>query len=142
MKPDITRLTYQPTKHFSRTVQQQGRVPLDADLNEQVDIQAHYDRADANDVIGPVGVPEDYKNGQSFLVDPIAGTADFRVWGGRMWVDGILCELEDGTVPVSAIPAATSVQLATATLDGLALRPGEWIELSAPKVAAKLFRVQ
>ena len=56
MKADITRRSFRADKHYSRTVQQQGRVPLDADWNEQLEIQAHRDTAEANDVIGAVGV--------------------------------------------------------------------------------------
>ena len=41
MKGDFTRLTFAPAKHYSSVRQQQGRVQLDADWNEQVDIQNH-----------------------------------------------------------------------------------------------------
>src|SRR5258708_40044698 len=43
--------------NFSRLLWQQGRVILDADLNEQVDILLHYLRSLAHDLIGPQGGP-------------------------------------------------------------------------------------
>ena len=41
MKSDISRNTFDPAKHFSRVIMQQGRVQLDADWNEQADILLH-----------------------------------------------------------------------------------------------------
>ena len=38
MKGDFTRDTFDPTRHFSRVLMQQGRVQLDADWNEQTAI--------------------------------------------------------------------------------------------------------
>ena len=43
--------------HFSRLLWQQGRVILDADLNEQIDILLHSLRSLAGDLIGPQGGP-------------------------------------------------------------------------------------
>lgn len=57
MKGDFTRLTFQPANHFSAVRQQQGRVQVDADWNEQVDIQAHRDRVTTRDVVGAYGIP-------------------------------------------------------------------------------------
>jgi photosystem II stability/assembly factor-like uncharacterized protein len=59
MKGDFTRTTFRPEKHYSGVRLQQGRVQLDADFNEQVDIEAHRDRMTAHDVIGPHGVPDE-----------------------------------------------------------------------------------
>ena len=38
MRGDFSRDTFDPVKHFSRVLQQQGRVQLDADWNEQTAI--------------------------------------------------------------------------------------------------------
>ena len=59
MKGDFSRQTFSPEKHYSGVRLQQGRAHLDADWNEQVDIEAHRDAATARDVIGPVGSPFD-----------------------------------------------------------------------------------
>jgi hypothetical protein len=57
MKNDITRNTFDPVKHFSRVLMQQGRVQLDADWNEQASILLRYLRLLAADVIGAAGGP-------------------------------------------------------------------------------------
>ena len=48
MKADFTRLTFKPEKHYSSVRMQQGRVQLDADWNEQADIQAYLERTEAS----------------------------------------------------------------------------------------------
>src|SRR5262245_57193985 len=57
MKGDFTRNTFDPAKHYSRVLLQQGRVALDADWNEQSAITLHFLRALARDLIGPHGGP-------------------------------------------------------------------------------------
>jgi len=54
MKGDFTRDTFNPAKHFSRVLLQQGRVALDADHNEQNAILLHYLRTLARDLIAPM----------------------------------------------------------------------------------------
>jgi len=146
MGSDISRSTFDPNKHYSSVRQQQGRVSLDADWNEQVDIASHLAATEAGDVIGPSGAPK-YNAGfgiqapgawapsTSFAVGAriidsnghlevatSAGTSgatapawptsagasvsdgssglkwqlganDLVISAGRMYVDGILCEL-------------------------------------------------
>ncbi len=57
MKADLTRNTFDPFKHFTRVLLQQGRVQLDADWNEQTSILLKYLQALATDLIGPAGGP-------------------------------------------------------------------------------------
>ncbi|MEO0249774.1 MAG: DUF6519 domain-containing protein, partial [candidate division WOR-3 bacterium] len=59
MKGDFTRFTHDPKKHYTGVLKQQGRVDLDADWNEQVEIQDHLERTANRDVIGLCGVPEE-----------------------------------------------------------------------------------
>ena len=59
MKGDFTRDTFDPRKHFSRVLMQQGRVQLDADWNEQTAILLHYLRTLATDMLGPHAGPQD-----------------------------------------------------------------------------------
>lgn len=65
MKADISRTTFRRNLHYSGVRLQQGRVQVDADFNEQVDIGAHRDRETTRDVVGPDGAP---KVGGGFLV--------------------------------------------------------------------------
>ena len=51
MKGDYSTLRRWPTKHYSSVRMQQGRVQLDADWNDQVEIQNHLSRTEAADVI-------------------------------------------------------------------------------------------
>ena len=71
MKADFTRDTFNPLKHFSRVLMQQGRVQLDADWNEQTAILLHYLRSLGADLIGPHGGPADVEdaNGQPLEVN-------------------------------------------------------------------------
>jgi photosystem II stability/assembly factor-like uncharacterized protein len=57
MKGDFTRNTFRPERRYSGVRLQQGRVQVDADFNEQVDIGAHLDRTTTRDAIGRRGAP-------------------------------------------------------------------------------------
>jgi hypothetical protein len=88
MKSDISRDTFDPAKHFSRVLMQQGRVTLDADFNEQSAIILHYLRTLARDLIGPYAAPVE-NGGFALTVDD---EANLRISAGRYYVDGILVE--------------------------------------------------
>jgi hypothetical protein len=110
MKGDFTRNTFDPLKHFTRVLMQQGRVQLDADFNEQAAILLHYIRTLATDIIGPFGGPA-ANLGFGIIVDPKAlpaetakrlegmkmlplDSGDFLIGSGRYYVEGLLCENE------------------------------------------------
>ncbi|WP_292995489.1 DUF6519 domain-containing protein [Nitrosomonas sp.] len=98
MKGDFTRDTFDKAKHFSRVLQQQGRVQLDADTNEQTAILLHYIRTLAADLIGPFAGPAGAGLGFSIslLDDSInKDNPDFLISQGRYYVDGILCEKDE-----------------------------------------------
>ena len=98
MKGDFTRSTFRREKHYSGVRMQQGRVQLDADWNEQVDVQAYLDRTTRYDVIGPCGAP---RGDAGFALQ----MQDGNPWisAGRYYVDGILCENEQD-VPLANQP--------------------------------------
>jgi hypothetical protein len=88
MKGDFSRVTFNPRKHYSSVRMQQGRVQLDADWNEQVDIMQHYLRCLAADIIGPHGGP-----GFHIKKQKANNTiTDLKIGTGHYYVDGILCE--------------------------------------------------
>lgn len=89
MKGDFTRDTFDPAKHFSRVLMQQGRVTLDADPNEQTEILLRYMRLLAMDLIGPHAAPA---VGGGFNLSSVDG--QLVISGGRYYVDGILVENE------------------------------------------------
>src|SRR5215216_5555626 len=108
MNGDFTRLTFQPKKNYSSVRLQQGRVQLDADWNEQIDIQAYHDQTTTRDVVGLSGAPhqrpEEFKN-----FEIRAAGQDIEIAGGRIYVDGILCENEAdvGFAAQPDLPGAT-----------------------------------
>jgi hypothetical protein len=86
MKGDLTRSTFRPQKHYSGIRMQQGRVQLDADWNEQVDITAHRVESETSDIIGRYGVPFE---GPGFK---ISGGTFPLIGKGHLYLDGILVE--------------------------------------------------
>ena len=104
MKGDFTRNTFQRDKHYSSVRMQQGRVQLDADWNEQIDITAYRDRTTHRDIIGncggPLGQDEDGNALAGFAIAP-AGT-DLTISSGRYYVHGILCENEEEDLLITA----------------------------------------
>lgn len=89
MKGDFTRLTYDPIKHYAGVLMQQGRVQLDADWNEMVQILDHRLRSQATDTLGPSGTPEERPG---FIV-AASGDGRLTVKPGRIYVEGLVCEL-------------------------------------------------
>jgi hypothetical protein len=95
MKGDFARVTYDRTRHYSQVFQQQGRVLLEADWNEQGALMLHLLRSLAFDLMGPC-----WAAGSGFKLDTsdpkkpntIAPAKDWRLSRGHFYVDGILCE--------------------------------------------------
>src|SRR5690242_3760401 len=98
MKGDFSRNTFRPAKHYSSVRMQQGRVQLDADWNEQLDIQSHLDETTHKDVIGRAGGPLEAGKpiDQTGFAIFLQGNQPW-VRKGRYYVDGILCENEADT---------------------------------------------
>ena len=139
MQGDYSRFTFDEHKHYNGVLVQQGRVQLDADANEQGAIQAHRDRTEAIDAIGPCGAP---KRDGGFRVVPLeAGMLDLGITAGRMYVDGLLCEVGGSPIPVTATPTSSQVELATLDADGRTLEAGQWVELSSRTQPAGFFKV-
>lgn len=85
--------------HFSRLLWQQGRVILDADLNEQIDILLHSLRSLVADIIGPQGGPvyqdaTDYTGLAPYTVTGGAEQGKLHIRPGHYYVDGILVSNE------------------------------------------------
>lgn len=96
MKGDFTRVTFDPARHFSRVLMQQGRVQLDTDFNEQSAILLHFLRTLTADLIGPYGGPLD----AGFGLTKNASTSEFEVGTGHYYVDGILVENHDASYSI------------------------------------------
>jgi len=87
MKGDFSRLRFSPNKNYTSVLQQQGRVSVDADANEQCAINDYLRTTETVDVVGEVGGP---KHDEGFEIS-VKGTA-IEIGKGRYYVDGILCE--------------------------------------------------
>ncbi|GAB2756734.1 hypothetical protein GCM10027020_06120 [Nocardioides salsibiostraticola] len=97
MGADLSRVRFDARADINKIVQQQGRVLLDADANEQQDVTDRRQRAQAAD-LGSFGVRADLA-GTAVVprTTPDAFTLRFvggalRLGRGRMYVDGLLAE--------------------------------------------------
>jgi hypothetical protein len=88
MSGDYSRKTFDPLSDFSGVLMQQGRVQLDADWCESVDIVSRRLRAETTDIIGRATVPKETPDG--FKIDISGGT--LTIGRGRIYVDGLLAE--------------------------------------------------
>ena len=88
MKGDFSRLRFSPNKNYTSVLQQQGRVSLDADANEQCAINDYLRTTETIDVVGPVGGP---LHNEGFKITTPGGDS-IRIGKGRYYVEGILCE--------------------------------------------------
>jgi hypothetical protein len=118
MKGDFSRDSFDAFKRFTRVLQQQGRVQLDADWNEQVAIFWHYLRALTRGLTGPFSGAEDkcgfglFASGdfddpnsalgkelsaeeKNRLKAMLKNQDDFLIGPGEYFVDGFLCENDD-----------------------------------------------
>lgn len=57
MKGDFSRQIFDPKKHYNGVLLQQGRVLVDADWNEEIEILRHHERTEMRDIIGGCGGP-------------------------------------------------------------------------------------
>lgn len=89
MSGDYTRSSFKPPKNYSGVKKQQGRVALDADWNEDVEIQDRRRRAETVDLGGRCWVGGDTPD--AFLITSLS-TGELAIAAGRMYVDGLLAE--------------------------------------------------
>ncbi len=82
MGTDRARISYDKTREYRSVVAQQGRVTLEADVNEEAVIAAEALRYETIDIIGPTGTPD---NGYLVSVD---ATGNLTVGPGIMYVGG------------------------------------------------------
>src|SRR5579871_6593573 len=87
MKGDFSRIRFEQDKHYTDVLDQQGRVSLDADHNEQRFIDAHRRTVETIDVIGEFGGPV---HDAGFAID--LTKKGLVIGAGRYYVHGLLCE--------------------------------------------------
>ncbi|HVV46722.1 MAG TPA: DUF6519 domain-containing protein, partial [Bryobacteraceae bacterium] len=87
MKGDFSRLRFNRTKNYTQVLQQQGRVALDSDANEQNAINEQIRGTELIDVVGPFGGP----SGDAGFAVTVNGNS-IQIGAGRYYVEGLLCE--------------------------------------------------
>ena len=95
MSGDYSRQRFDAQRDFSGVLMQQGRVQLDADWNEQVELADRRRRAQTSDLMGRCAVPQATPNG--FKIEWAAG-GKLTIGRGRIYVDGLLAENHGGGV--------------------------------------------
>lgn len=127
MKGDFSRKTFNEAKNYNGVLKQQGRVSLDADANELMEILAHQQRVRTVDIIGTCCAP---LNAGGFKIrHPGDSLHDLLILTGRIYVGGFLCELHPGAkIPVT-FPANTTdrVQVEELKIEGQALAEDQWV---------------
>jgi hypothetical protein len=88
LRGDFSRIRFDRGKGYTAVLDQQGRVALDADANEQRFIDAHLRSTETQDVIGEYGGPVG-DAGFAITVPPGGG---IQIGPGRYYVAGLLCE--------------------------------------------------
>ena len=87
MRGDFSRIRYEKGKQYTAVLEQQGRVSLDADTNEQAAITEYLDRTANVDIVGIYGGPV---ANAGFEISVQNG--EILIGSGRYYVDGLLCE--------------------------------------------------
>lgn len=88
MSIDISRKRFDASRNHKGVVMQQGRVQLDADWNENVEIRDRLDRSRTYDTFGVCVVPGTTPD--AFRIEASGGT--LQIGPGRMYVDGVQAE--------------------------------------------------
>lgn len=89
MKGDFSRDTFDPGRGYQGVLHQQGRMVLDADLNEQAAAHLHLLRQMACDLIGPHGGP----GADAGFEIMMAENGTILIGPGRYYVGGMLVEV-------------------------------------------------
>jgi len=90
MKGDFSRIRFSPRKQYTAVLEQQGRVALDADANEQCAINNYLREKETLDIVGPFGGPV---HDEGFAIS-VSGNS-IQIGAGRYYVNGIFCENMD-----------------------------------------------
>lgn len=88
MSGDYSRQRFDANRDYCGVLMQQGRVQLDSDWNEQVQIHDRRLRAETTDILGRCIVPRETPNG--FKISLVNGK--LLIGPGRIYVDGLLAE--------------------------------------------------
>jgi hypothetical protein len=133
MKGDFSRLRFPSRKNYTTVLQQQGRVSLDADANEQALIDDYLRSVFATDTLGRAGGPAHH---EGFRIS-VSNNA-IRIGKGRYYVEGILCVNEhdraytkqpflcDEAIPPGQTDSALLSSLQSGSISGIQVSLNVW----------------
>ncbi len=90
---DISRVNFDPRKHYASVRMQQGRVLMDDDWNENERIDKEEQRRTQVDVVGGYGIPDD-----GFRISGVStagGAIDFTIKAGTAYLGGIRFQMDE-----------------------------------------------
>jgi hypothetical protein len=126
MKGDFSNDTFDPTQHYSSVRMQQGRVQLDSDWNQEMDIFDHRVQTETIDFIGGSGAPSGNAGFGITAANGDTNIITLSIGPGRYYVNGLLCENEqandytlqpDYPIDTTAVGALPTGQYYLAYLD-------------------------
>jgi hypothetical protein len=88
MRGDFSQIRFNRQRNYTAVLEQQGRVALDADANEQCFIDAYQSGTQAIDVVGRYGGPA----GDTGFQVTVTSGHEILIGAGRYYVNGLLCE--------------------------------------------------
>lgn len=103
MASDRARISHDPSRAYRAVVAQQGRVTLEADVNEAGLIESEARRLETIDIIGPAGTPTVPPPGDGYKATPGATLEDTVISSGLYYLGGWRLSL-DQPVTVNAQP--------------------------------------
>ncbi len=88
MKGDFSRDSFDPRRAYAQVLHQQGRMVIDADLNEQATMHRHLLQMMARNIIGPHGGPSSQPGFEIMLAE----NGRILIGPGRYYVAGVMIE--------------------------------------------------
>jgi hypothetical protein len=149
MASDRARISYDPSRGYRGVIAQQGRVTLEADLNEASLIGVEALRLETIDIVGPAGTPDDgYKvTGAATPAKVAVGAGTYYLGGWRLTLDApVLLGSQPEWLDAPALPETGNALVAllvteqsVSAVEDQALRE---VALGGPDTAARARLIQ
>jgi Family of unknown function (DUF6519) len=91
---DISKVDFDPQKHYTSVRMQQGRVLTDDDWNENERIENEDKRRSLIDTVGTFGSPDDGFRIEKTSLSVVGGKIDFQIDKGTLYLGGLRLELD------------------------------------------------
>ncbi len=144
MGSDLARISFDPSRGYRSVVAQQGRVTLEADINEETVIASEALRVETIEVVGPSGTPDDgYKVSYDTTNGLVAAKGTMYVGGWRLTEDSPvpfnkqpewLDQPQQTTIQGNALAALLVTEQSISATEDQALRE---VALGGPDTAAR-----